>query len=152
FHTADEPRSLALEYQPLFDTSLLLLTAADHPLAHKRRIGPEDLAGQPLILAPAVNSLRRSQDRLLRQVRLTDRSHIVLETEHTHIVLQYVALGLGITFWLLPPWAVERVPGLHGRVLDPGQEPISVSLVIRKHARLAEHVQTFCQLVHPSFT
>jgi len=143
----DEPRSPALEYEPLFASPLLLLTAADHPLARKKRIGAEDLTGQPLILAPAVSSIRRFQDRLLRQLRMTEPVHVVLETEHTHIVLQYAALGLGVALWTLQPWAVEQVPGLHGRVFDPAFESLTVAMIVRKYGRPPEQVEEFRRLV-----
>ena len=146
----DEARSPALEYEHLFDSPLLLLTATDHPLARKKRIGAEDLLGQPLILAPAVSSIRRAQDRLLRQLQIAEQVHVVLETEHTHIVLQYAALGLGVALWTLQPWAVEQSPGLHGRVFDPAFESMKAVMIVRKYARLPEQVQEFRQIVRTS--
>jgi DNA-binding transcriptional LysR family regulator len=142
----DEPRSASLEYEHLFDAPLLLLTAADHPLARKRRVTPQDLAGYPLILAPVGSIIRRGQDRLLRQSQLAE-PHVVMESEHTHIVAQYVALGLGITLWNMQRWAVDLFPGLHARVFDPSFESLGGAMVVRKYARLPEHVQEFCRIV-----
>lgn len=144
---ADETRSASLEYEPLFEAPLLLLTAADHPLARKRRVGPADLAGQPLILAPAGSAIRRSQDRLLRQHGLAEPAHVVMESEHTHIVAQYVALGLGVALWNMQRWAVEHFPGLHGRMVEAAPEPLAGAMVVRKYAKQPEHVQAFCRVV-----
>jgi DNA-binding transcriptional LysR family regulator len=144
---ADEPRSASLEYEPIFDAPLLLLTAVNHPLARKRRVTPADLAGQPMILAPVGSIIRRSQDRLLRQYRLTESAHVVMESEHTHIVAQYVALGLGIALWNMQRWAVDLFGGLHARVADPAFESLCGALVVRKYAQLPGHVQEFCQIV-----
>ncbi|MBL8797313.1 MAG: LysR family transcriptional regulator [Planctomycetia bacterium] len=146
-HAPDEPRSASLEYQSLFEAPLLLLTAADHPLARKRRLAPTDLAGHPLILAPLGSIVRRSQDRFLRQHGLAEPAHVVMESEHTHIVAQYVALGLGITLWNLQRWAVGIFPGLHGRVFDPAFEVLGGALVVPRYAKLAEHVEEFCRIV-----
>lgn len=146
-HAPDEPRSAGLEYDPLFDAPLLLLTAADHPLARKRRIAPPDLAVYPLILAPVGSIIRRSQDRLLRQAHLAEPAHVVMESEHTHIVAQYVALGLGIALWNMQRWAVDLFPGLHARVIDPTFEPLCAALAVRKYARLPDHVEEFRRMV-----
>jgi DNA-binding transcriptional LysR family regulator len=143
----DEPRSASLEYETLFDAPLLLLTAADHSLSRKRRVTPPDLAGYPLILAPVGSIIRRAQDRLLRQHHLAEPAHVVMESEHTHIVAQYVALGLGIALWNMQPWAVDLFPGLHGRVFDPAFEALSGAMVVRKYAQLPEHVQEFRRIV-----
>jgi LysR family transcriptional regulator, cys regulon transcriptional activator len=143
----NESCSAILEYEPVFDVPLMLLTAKDHPLARKRRVAPRDLVAHPLILAPAGTLIRHSQDRLLRQYRLAESAHVVMESEHTHIVAQYVALGLGIALWNMQSWAVDFFPGLHGRIFDPSFETLCGAMVVRKYARVPEHVQEFCRIV-----
>jgi hypothetical protein len=70
-----------------------------------------------------------------------------MESEHTHIVAQYVALGLGIALWNMQPWAVDLFPGLHARVIDPAFERLAALLVVRKYARLPEHVEDFRRIL-----
>ncbi|OAI46962.1 hypothetical protein AYO44_01940 [Planctomycetaceae bacterium SCGC AG-212-F19] len=143
----DEPRSASLAYEPLFEVPLLLLTAADHPLARKRRVTPQDLVAFPLILAPVGSIIRRGQDRLLRQYQVAAPLHVVMESEHTHIVAQYVAIGLGIALWNMQRWAVDLFPGLHGRVFDPSFDSLTAAMVVRKYAQQPEHVQEFCRII-----
>jgi hypothetical protein len=44
-------------------------------------------------------------------------------------------------------WAVDLFPGLHGRIFDPSFEALTAAMVVRKYAKLPEHVQEFCRII-----
>jgi len=137
---SDEPRSPYLEYEELFSVPLLLLSAASHPLARKKHVTPEDLAGQSMILAPAASVNRVTQDHILRRHHLADSIHVVMENHHTDVVMKYAAAGLGIALWFLSPAVACTVPGLRARLFDPQVERLPEVMVTRKHAHLPEPV------------
>lgn len=141
----EERRSTALVFEDLFSMPLLLLTAANHPLARQKRVRPEDLGDYPLILSHGSNPNRRMQDQVLHRHHLTERAHVVLENEHTYIVMKYVAAGLGIALWYASREMVQ--PQVHARVFDPTVPGLTVALAVRKHAHLSEPVREFGHLV-----
>jgi DNA-binding transcriptional LysR family regulator len=142
---ADEPRSPYLHYEELFAVPLLLLTAAQHPLARKKQVLPQDLAGQPMILAPAKSVNRIAQDHILGRHRLADQIHVVMENHHTDVVMKYAAAGLGIALWFLSPTVARSHPGLHARLFDPQMERLPEVMVTRKHAHLPEPVRELAE-------
>src|SRR5262249_12852278 len=60
----DEPRSAGVACEHLFDMHYTLVTAADHPLARKKRIRPHDLVEYPLLLQPRTGYNYRMLERL----------------------------------------------------------------------------------------
>jgi len=144
----DEPRSPAVQCEHLFDMHYTLITAADHPLARKKRVRPHDLVEYPIILQPRSGYNYRTLERLLRRHNLLDRMHIVLESPSTDTVLTYVRLGVGIALIYAGPDLARSLPGLRLRGFDPALPRLTVDLVVRKGAHLPEHAEAFCRLVH----
>jgi DNA-binding transcriptional LysR family regulator len=83
--------------EPLCDDPFYLVCRTDHPLARKRRIAPEQLAGCELIYLSQASSVRQHVDLLTRGVAVR---HSGLEVEHLATVAGLIEQGLGVA--LLP--------------------------------------------------
>jgi DNA-binding transcriptional LysR family regulator len=78
---------------------IVLIVFSGHPLAGKREIAPEELAGEPFIFREATSGTQKSLENLLAQAGLDIRKwtpHLVLGS--TQAVISAVAAGAGIAF------------------------------------------------------
>lgn len=82
-----------LRIEPLVHDNFHLVCRADHPLARKRRIAPQALAGLPFIQLSRTSSVRQHLDAALHPLRLNG----VMEVEHLATVAALVEAGLGIS-------------------------------------------------------
>jgi DNA-binding transcriptional LysR family regulator len=60
---------------PVLREELLLVTMPTHPLAKKKRVMPQDLAGEPFVLFEAGSATRRSSMRFSDRKDRADRRH-----------------------------------------------------------------------------
>jgi DNA-binding transcriptional LysR family regulator len=79
---------------PVLREELLLLTMPSHPLARKKRILPEDLAGQPFVLFEPGSATRRVIDSFFVTQKIEQT--VVMETENVEIIKAMVKTDLGI--------------------------------------------------------
>ena len=84
-----------IDYRPTFSYDPMLITPLDHPLAKKRRVRLEDIAGYPLILPPRHLTTWRVVDLVFQQHNLT--YEVKMEAGGWEVIKKYVALGLGIS-------------------------------------------------------
>jgi DNA-binding transcriptional LysR family regulator len=89
---------------PVLREELLIMTMPTHPLARRKRIVPQDLAGEPFILFEAGSGTRRVIDRFFLSENI--EPHIVMETENVEIIKAMVKTGLGIG--IVPYIAIAR--------------------------------------------
>ena len=141
----DEPRNPYLVYDDLFELEFTLLTAARHPLAHQKRVGPHDLVQYPIIKGGGYN--HRILESLLRRHNLLESLHVVMESGSTDIVKKYVGLGIGVAVLYMGDEPDGQPKGLHHRPFGAETPNLSVALVLRKGAHLPQHVQDFCATV-----
>ena len=87
-----------------FDEPMLLLTAPGNKLIKKKKIYPEDLENEPLILTETGCSYRAVFENILSEYNI--KSNTVLETGSVQAIKQFTMSGLGTT--LLPEVAVEN--------------------------------------------
>jgi len=107
-----------IDFTLLFKDHMCLVLPAGSPLLQKRRIGLEDLAGQPLILFEPGSSVRRLLDRALGS--LAPGVTPAYEATLMSTVAGMVRAGLGVT--VLPAAALDmgELVGLRSRPLrDP---------------------------------
>lgn len=136
-----------VEFEHLYDMQLMLLTAADHPLARKKQVKPADIVQYPLVMqAPGTHS-RRDLERILGRHNLLDKVQAVVETSHFEVIRSYVAAGVGIALLYTAEVAKPRLPDLHMRVFDPQREGLPVAILLRKGAHRAEPVEEFRRLL-----
>lgn len=105
-----------LEFQPVYDVDITLVTPCDHPLALRRAVRPADLADYPLL-----NGLRGIPD--LTVTAVLDKAGVSLsepklvEAIFTTTVCQYVRMGFGIGLIFSSSLSAPH-PGLHHRVMN----------------------------------
>src|SRR5262249_17864066 len=143
----EKPEIHDLEYEPLCEQELLLLTAPRHALARKGQVTAADLVRYPIITTAEPSPNRTLLDRLLRKHRLSGKAHLLMEAGNYHLILRYVALGLGVSLLYLPAQDRLSLPGVHARVFSGEWPAPPVALVVRKHAHLPAHVTAFRALL-----
>jgi DNA-binding transcriptional LysR family regulator len=89
---------------PVLREELLLVAVPTHPLAKKKRIEPQDLAGEPFVLFEPGSATRRVIDSLFVTEKIEPT--VVMDTENVEIIKAMVKTGLGIS--IVPYQAVAR--------------------------------------------
>jgi DNA-binding transcriptional LysR family regulator len=97
----DEPDLVTI---PVLKEELLLVTAPNHPFSRQRRIGLEDLTGQPFVLFETGSNTRRVIDAFFLRAKVEPK--VVMDTENVEIIKAMVRAGLGIS--ILPYLAIAR--------------------------------------------
>ncbi len=92
-----------LDSRPLYDEAFVLATPANHALARKTSIRPEDLRGQPLLLLEEGHCLRDQALDVCSNVQVEEMQDFRATSLET--LRQMVASGAGVT--LLPQLASE---------------------------------------------
>ncbi|WP_423199476.1 MULTISPECIES: LysR family transcriptional regulator [unclassified Cupriavidus] len=82
-----------LRIEALVHDNFHLVCPADHPLARRRRVPPQALAGLPFIQLSRTSSVRQHLDAALHPLRLNG----VMEVEHLATVAALVEAGLGVS-------------------------------------------------------
>ncbi|WP_043157568.1 LysR substrate-binding domain-containing protein [Aeromonas diversa] len=99
--TSDVQTRGDLHFEPLFDFSLELVMAPDHPLACQHTITPADLTGEVLLTYPVERARMDIFSRFLQPAGVEPgRCKVV---DNTSVMLQMAAAGLGVA--ALPDWA-----------------------------------------------
>jgi DNA-binding transcriptional LysR family regulator len=143
----EEPGNPHLDYEPLFEMQLMLLTSARHPLARKKHVEPRDLVQYPLIMGQEGTHSRVALERLLRRHGLIEQVQVVLESSHAEVIRSYVASGIGVAVLFTGGDEGRSTAGLHRRVFDPDHPSLPVAMAVRKGAHLSEPVQEFRRIV-----
>jgi DNA-binding transcriptional LysR family regulator len=89
---------------PVLREELLLVTMPGHPLAKRKKISAQDIAGEPFVAFEAGSGTRRVIDRFFLSENI--EPNIVMETENVEIIKAMVKTGLGIG--IVPYIAVAR--------------------------------------------
>lgn len=142
-----------LEYTPLFEQPLVLLTSADHPLRRKKSLRPKDLSAYSFIVQTKDTCDHASLVRLLNQDDISpEQLQVVLVSHTVDMTFRYVALGVGIAVVHVDPRTCRSVPGVHARVFDARRERLPFVLVVRKNSYRSPLVDEFHRLVRQTMT
>jgi DNA-binding transcriptional LysR family regulator len=108
--TLPETASPPLRLKPIWDDPLTVVVAEDDPLAGRRRVEPETLAGHPAIFPSADTATRALIDECLIELGL--RPRVLMETNFLETIKMMVGVGLG---WSILPetMALDTVAALH---------------------------------------
>jgi DNA-binding transcriptional LysR family regulator len=90
--------------KPALREELLLMTTPKHPLARRRVVPAQALAGQPFVLFEPGSATRRVIDSLFASQGI--QPTVVMETENVEIIKAMVRIGLGIS--IVPYQAIAR--------------------------------------------
>jgi DNA-binding transcriptional LysR family regulator len=140
----NNPPSRLLEYEPLFEQQLLLVTRANHPLVHKKRLHPRDLIPYPILTGPVESYYRMQLEHLLKMHNLSVQ--VAMESPSMDVIRQYAALGMGVGVVYGGNEFGRAAPGLRVRTFDTDPERLTVSIAVLHGAHLPEPAQEFCRL------
>ncbi|MCQ8241631.1 LysR family transcriptional regulator [Rhizosaccharibacter radicis] len=138
--TPDPIERPGVEYKAVFDYELVLAVADDHPFARKRRIEPEDMAGEVLITYPVPRERLDIYTRFLAPAHALPRRHRTVET--TDLMLRLVASGRAVS--ATPDWLLRGAKGVKGVRLGQG---IAKSIHLgRRAGHSADYLEGFLHL------
>ncbi|MCU7904422.1 MAG: LysR family transcriptional regulator [Candidatus Thiodiazotropha sp. (ex Epidulcina cf. delphinae)] len=103
--TPDRAGHPGLDYEPLFDYELVLLTADSHPLGALSWVEPERLARETLITFPVAPERLDILTRFLWPAAVRPAKHKQIES--VEVMLQLVSFDRGVC--ALPGWLADRV-------------------------------------------
>lgn len=103
---SSDPEDVAgITFAPLFDYSPVFVAAAQHPLAAKEFVGPDDFRGETLLTYPVDRSRLDVFTMLLEPAGVEPAA--IRRVELTEMILLLVASGRGVT--VLPDWVLREV-------------------------------------------
>jgi len=135
----------SLETRPWRDDFLVVCTAPDHPLAHKRNLQPMDFSGARWVLREPGSATRTTSEQVLAQL---PPGETVLELDQIEAIKQVVVAGLGIA--CLPAMAVTdalaagRLKALKTPFLDLRRR---LSLLLHKQKYRGALLETFLESI-----
>ncbi|MHB8347786.1 MAG: LysR substrate-binding domain-containing protein [Acidiferrobacterales bacterium] len=89
------PEGLDAEFQPFLENPLVMLAAADHPLARRRRIPIARIAEEPFLMREPGSGTRMALERLFEQHQL--KIKVRMELGSNEAIKQAIIGGLGIS-------------------------------------------------------
>ena len=134
------------EYYPIFTYDPMLITARDHPLAHKDDLTMEDIARHPLILPPRHLTTWRVVDLVFRQHNLN--YEVQLEAGGWEVIKKYVELGLGIS--IVTSICLTGQENLQTILLNRYFPQRTYGVVLRKGKFLSPQARRFIEMLDPS--
>ncbi len=136
-----------INYHPAFTYEPLLITAPDHPLANKTRVGLHDISPYGLILPPRHLSTWRIVDLVFQQHNVNYR--VALEAGGWEVIKKYVELDLGVSIvtsiCITEHDTVAQIP------LDHYFPKRSYGIVLRQGKFLAPQAKRFIEMMYPGF-
>jgi DNA-binding transcriptional LysR family regulator len=122
-----------------------LIVPAQHPLADKKSVTPEDLLEDPLLF-PKQGKTRARLNEWLELV--SDQIHISMELDSTEMMKRFVMAGLGLSFLALSNCREEMAGGkLCAIALAPEPMMRRLGLIYRKDKALSKAALGFIQVV-----
>jgi DNA-binding transcriptional LysR family regulator len=134
-------------YRPSFTYDPLLITAPDHPLAHKKEVTLADISPHGLILPPRHLSTWRIVDYAFQQQNVPYR--VALEAGGWEVIKRYVAMGMGVSIvtgiCITPQDKLATIP------LTRYFPKRSYGLVLRRGKFLSPPARRFIDMMDPEF-
>lgn len=93
-----------LQVEPFLEDEMVLIVAADHVLAEKALVVPEDLHGQTFILREEGSGTRVAMENALHDMGLMPGQ--IIQLGSTQAIKQAVEAGLGLSF--MSCWAIHK--------------------------------------------
>jgi len=135
-----------LTVETVCEEELTIVASPRHPLAHRRRITPRQLSGQPLVTSLLGALFRELVETKLREAGVTPR--VAVEARHPEAMKKLVENNMGYALLFRPSVADElrsgRLVALH---LRGGPLMGSMILAFRSHPVLPPLVQQFVGFV-----
>jgi LysR family hydrogen peroxide-inducible transcriptional activator len=140
-----------LEHTPLLTEPLMAVVAADHPLASRTHLGPEDLRGETVLALEPGHRLHAQVEELCAAVGAS----VARDFEGTSLDTLRLMVGMGIGLAFLPALYIrtEALKDPAVKVLRFAPDPPSrqVGLVWRRRAARAEAFHTLAEHMRAVF-
>jgi DNA-binding transcriptional LysR family regulator len=133
-----------LQSEAVMTDSFCLVARGDHPLAHRKAVPWNALAGQPLVMLDYASGSRPIIDAVLQQHGVD--AQVVQELGHSATVFGLVEAGVGVS---VLPWLALPLPAdssLVARPLTPRAER-TVELVRRRDRSLSPAAESVWSLI-----
>ena len=114
-----------------------------HPLARRRTVVPQDLAGEAFVAFDRELTIRKAIDRALRQYNV--RPNIVMEFDNIETIKQAIMIAAGVS--LLPRHTVEKEAGIRTLAVVPFGIPDLVRPVGIIHRRQKQPTPTVSRFI-----
>ncbi len=142
--SSDPEEADGITFAPLFDYSPVFVAAANHPLASKAYVTPEDFRGETLLTYPVDRSRLDVFSMLLEPAGVEPAA--IRQVELTEMILLLVASGRGVA--VLPDWVLREVKYHSDYVTRPITEKGLTSLDgVRAHTKASASCGTCTGLV-----
>jgi LysR family transcriptional regulator, low CO2-responsive transcriptional regulator len=130
------PEEIELEAKPFADHPHVLIAPPDHPLARRRRVRIEELAGEVFLVRELGSGTRTAMERFFQERGLPLR--VGMEMPSNETIKQAVMAGLGLSFISMHTIALELSARALAIVRAPGLPVVRQWYVLhRKEKRLA---------------
>ena len=132
-----------LRVEPIMEADAVCLLRADHPLARRAVLGPDDLAHEALVLGRPESIVRQRLDDTFRQRNLIQKVASVVD--NTPLVVSLVASGVGVAVThafpqdALPPNVITR--GFRPRI------PFTYAIVTQAGDVRSSAITGFCRIL-----
>lgn len=127
----DEPMP-QFDCRPLARFAFYLMCPAGHALARARQLGLAAIVDEPLVLAPEESSSHRQIRHVFAEAGLAARMNVTMTTTNRALLLNYVAIGFGISI------------GTSGASVKPPKRGAGeAEVVVRELASLFGHEEVF---------
>ncbi|NOY41064.1 MAG: LysR family transcriptional regulator [Planctomycetes bacterium] len=132
-----------ISFQPVVTHEPMLITARNHPLAKRRRIGLKDVCRYPLIMPPKNQSTYRFVEAVF-----TDHSldyDVKLEVGGYDVIKQYVRMGLGVS--IVMNHCLSKGDGLYKRPVGRYFPKRAYGIVLHKGKQLSPASERFVDTI-----
>ena len=85
-----------VEFHPIFNSSPVLITCSNHPLAGRQSVSMEEVAAYPFVGHASTQYVRRVAEMILRMHGIAP--DVAVEVDGWGVITNYVAAGVGISF------------------------------------------------------
>jgi DNA-binding transcriptional LysR family regulator len=137
------PSDRALSVIPLRSEPMAFVSHPQHPLARRRTVMPQDLAGEAFVAFDRELTIRKAIDRALRQYNV--RPNIVMEFDNIETIKQAIMIAAGVS--LLPRHTVEKEAGIRTLAVVPFGIPDLVRPVGIIHRRQKQPTPTVSRFI-----
>ena len=136
-----------LEFCPILDSEIVLITPEDHPLAGRESIEVDEVGGYPFIGHASTQYVRQATEVIMRLHGVSPQ--VVVEVDGWSVITKYVSVGMGISFvpdlCLTAQDRVWRIP--FGRHLPPR----TYGAITRRDGLLTLAAKQFLRVMAPNF-
>ena len=136
-----------LEFCPIFDSELVLITPDDHPLAGRESLEVEEVAGHAFIGHASTQYVRQATEVILRLHGV--KPNIVVEVDGWSAITTYVAAGMGISF--VPDLCLAGQDRLWRIPFGEHFPPRRYGAITRRDGLLSLAARRFLKIMAPDF-